>query len=243
VHDTVHTTDTHDDPVATAAAMLRATRDGSDATPAAGVLASWPVDALADALDDDLARVAFWSNVYNAATQRALRDDPDRYAHRRRFFSADLVTVAGRALSLDDIEHCIVRRGYHKWSLGYLRWPFRSDYAERLSPTDREPRVHFALNCGAESCPVIRPYSRGDVDAKLDRATRTYLDATVEYDPDADRVALPKVFRWFRGDFGGRSGILAFLRRFEQLPADAAPGFRYREWDWSLARGRFAGEA
>jgi hypothetical protein len=236
----VHDTDTLDDPVETAAAMLTAVRDGSDSEPFAETLASWPVETLTAALDDDLARVAFWSNVYNAATQRALRADPDRYEHRRRFFTTELVTVAGRSLSLDDIEHHLIRRGYVKWSLGYLRWPVRSDYAERLSPAEREPRVHFALNCGAESCPVIRPYSRADIDAELDRATRSYLDATVSYDAEAARVTIPKVFRWFRGDFGGKAGILAFLRRYDQLSPDAAPGFRYRDWDWSLVRGRFA---
>jgi hypothetical protein len=231
---------TVEDPVETAAAMLTAVRDGSDPAPHAETLAAYTVDALADALDGDLARVAFWSNVYNATTQRALREDPGRYDRRRRFFSTDLVTVAGRSLALDDVEHGLLRRGYLKWSLGYLRWPLRSDYAERLSPAEREPRIHFALNCGAESCPLVRPYSRADVDDELDRATRSYLDATVEYDPDAGRVVLPKVFRWFRGDFGGASGILAFLRRYDQLPAEAAPRFRYREWDWSLALDRFA---
>ena len=231
---------TDDDPVEVAADLLTAVREGAESIPHADALAAWPVDDLADTLGDDLARVAFWSNVYNAATQRALREDRDLYEHRRRFFTTDLVTIAGRSLSLDDIEHHLIRRGYVKWSLGYLRWPFRSDYADRLSPAEREPRIHFALNCGAESCPLIRPYSRTDVDVEIDQATRAYLDNTVEYDAKNDRVILPKVFRWFRGDFGGKRGIYGFLRQYEQLPPAVSPRFSYREWDWSLALGRFA---
>jgi hypothetical protein len=235
-----HISFSNDDPVQVAADMLSTVREGTDPSSLVEALACWPIDDLADALGNDLARVAFWSNVYNAVTQRALRRDPALYEQRRQFFSTDLVTIAGRSLSLDDIEHHLIRRGYVKWSLGYFRWPFRSYYAERLSPAEREPRIHFALNCGAESCPVIRPYSRADIDVELDRATRAYLDDTVEYAATEGRVILPKVFRWFRGDFGGKRGILDFLRRYEQLPPDVSPRFGYREWDWSLALGQFA---
>lgn len=230
------------EPVETAAAFLRAVRAGEDATPAADRLARLPVADLDAALAGDGARVAFWLNVYNAAAQRALSRDPDRYDNRRSFFGEELVTVAGRSLSLDAIEHRILRRGYPKWTLGYLRWPFVGDFASRLGPAERDPRVHFALNCGAASCPAIRPYTLEHVDDHLDVATRDYLDATVEFDPERTRVRVPRVFLWFRGDFGGKAGIFDFLREYDQLPADAHPRLEHREWDWSLDRGHFAGD-
>lgn len=231
-----------EDPVETAGDFLRAVGTNGDPDPPADRLAGLEVEDLAAALDGDDARVAFWLNVYNAAAQRALAADPERYENRRRFFEAALVTVAGRSLSLNAIEHRILRRGYLTWTLGYVRWPFVGAYARRVSPSERDPRIHFALNCGAASCPAIRAYTRDGVDGQLDDATRAYLAETVEYEPAAGRVHVPRVFRWFRGDFGGKSGILAFLRRYDQLPADASPRLSHRAWDWSLDRGHFAGE-
>jgi hypothetical protein len=230
------------DPVETSAAFLAAVRRNEDPQPHVDALAALDPDDLAAALDTDPARIAFWLNVYNAAAQHALAVDPDRYEPRRKFFGADLVTVAGRSLSLDAIEHRILRRGYPKWTLGYLRWPFVGDYARQLAPSERDPRIHFALNCGAASCPAILAYTREDLEEQLDDATRSHLEATVEYAPDAGRVRVPRVFLWFRGDFGGKSGILAFLRRYDQLPAGVSPRLTHRDWDWSLEPGDFAEE-
>ncbi|MEF8843148.1 MAG: hypothetical protein V5A62_16235 [Haloarculaceae archaeon] len=83
----------------------------------------------------------------------------------------------------------------------------------------------------------MRPGGR---DEQLDLATRTYLDATVEYDPEAGVVRVPRVCRWFRGDFGGGSGIREFLRRYDAIPDGATPRIRHRSWDWSKAAGTFA---
>ncbi|MFW5965105.1 MAG: hypothetical protein ACOCQM_09570 [Natronomonas sp.] len=45
---------------------------------------------------------------------------------------------------------------------------------------------------------------------------------------------------WFRGDFGGRCGILQFLREYDVIPASATPDIHYADYDWSLDAGRFA---
>ncbi|MFB6311831.1 MAG: DUF547 domain-containing protein [Salinirussus sp.] len=222
------------DPVAVSVEFLTAVRDGDDDDRYRAWLTDRTVGELDNRLGGDLARLAFWINCYNATAHRALRANPQRYQDRRAFFGAELLTVAGRTLSLDDVEHDVLRRGYPKWTLGYLRWPFRADLEARLCPSKRDPRIHFALNCGAESCPIIRPYSRENVDAALDEATRSYLESTVEYDSSAGTCLVPRIFLWFRGDFGGKSGILAFLRRYDQLPPDARPRLRHREWDWTL---------
>jgi hypothetical protein len=206
------------------------------------------VDRIADldgrelltALDDDRARLTFWTNLYNAVAQHALETDPDRYESSREFFSAPLVTVAGEELSLDDIEHGILRRSFSKLALGYLRSPFRTEFCERHELDSRDPRIHFALNCGAESCPPIAAYTVGAIDEQLDWATEGYLAETVEYDPQAGRVRVPRVMLWFRGDFGRKRDIVAFLERYGQLPPGASPRLSYRDWDWSMDRGRYA---
>ncbi|NIS29619.1 MAG: DUF547 domain-containing protein, partial [Actinobacteria bacterium] len=79
---------------------------------------------LEGAVDTDPARYAFWLNLYNAWVQRALREDPSRLERRWRFFRAKRVPVAGRKLSLDDLEHGLLRRSQLKLGLGYLTNPF-----------------------------------------------------------------------------------------------------------------------
>jgi hypothetical protein len=44
---------------------------------------------------------------------------------------------------------------------------------------------------------------------------------------------------WYRGDFGGKPGILSMLRAFDLVPADARPRLKHRSYDWSLAPGAF----
>lgn len=193
-------------------------------------------------------------NIYNATTQRALADNPAQYDSRRKFFNTPLITIAGRELSLNDIEHRILRRGYSMFTLGYLRRPapLRDAFSARHAPATRDPRVHFALNCGAESCPPIAAYTREEIDEQLALATQGYLDQHVEFHPDARGrfaglgtagvVRVPRVMLWFRGDFGGRSGILRFLRRYDCLPAGVNPRISYHEWDWAFDPANYADE-
>jgi hypothetical protein len=228
-----------DDPLALAEEFLLATRHGESTDAAREGLTALDEQRLSSALDTDDAKLAFWINLYNAVTQDALDRNPDQY-DKRSFFSKPLATVAGQQLSLDDIEHKILRRSYSKFTLGYLRSPFRSGFTGRHALGQRDPRIHFALNCGAESCPPIAAYTADQINEQLDLATRGYLDSHTEYDPDAGRVTVPRVMLWFRGDFGRKRDILDLLVEYEQLPPGAKPRFSYRDWDWSMAPGAFA---
>ena len=207
--------------------------------------------ALADTTDEELTEVradrrtglAFWLNCYNAGTQLLLAEQPERYESPLRFyrfFHAPAVTVAGTALPLDRIENGLLRGGRSKYGLGYLPKVYVTAFERRYRLAECDPRIHFALNCGAESCPAIRAYEPADVDDQLDRATRAHLDATVTFDPAAGVATVPRLFLWFRGDFGGKAGILAFLRSYDAIPADTSPRLSYRSWDWSMAAGTFA---
>jgi len=230
-----------DDPVGLSQRLLETTRTGGDPGPC--------LDALADASDDDLAvlradrraALAFWVNCYNAGTQLLLERRPDLYESRLRtlrFFRAPALTVAGAPLGLDDIEQGILR-GRSKYGLGYLPRFLVSSFETRYRLPELDPRVHFALNCGAASCPAIRFYEPGRIDEQLELATRTYLDATVDYDPEAGTVRVPRVFLWYRGDFGGASGTRAFLQSCDALPDGVSPSVRYHSWDWTRVAAKF----
>jgi len=233
-------------PTAAARCLLDACRGGD--TPAArspephlAALAAFDDDALAPVRTDRATALAFWCNCYNAGTQRLLAERPALYdspLRSVRFFRAPAVTVGGTPLSLDTIEHGILR-SRTKYGLGYLPRFLVGSFEHRYRLADPDPRVHFALNCGAASCPAIRAYDPANIDAQLDLATRSYLDESVTYDPDAGTVELPQLFRWYRGDFGGPRGIRALLREYDVVPEGARPTLRYRSWDWSKAPRKF----
>jgi hypothetical protein len=105
--------------------------------------------------------------------------------------------------------------------------------------SERDWRIHFALNCGAASCPPIAAYTAEGIDEELDLATESYLSQEVEYDRETGRVEVPRLMLWYRGDFGGKSGIYRILYEFDCIPEGATPKLGYREYDWDLELGRF----
>jgi len=244
-----HAADVGTDPVDLSQRLLRAVRSGEHPAETERRLRSLDRGALADALATDDATMAFWLNVYNATVQLALERQPRLYDSRRRFFGTDLVEVAGVSLGLDDIEHGFLRGGQHKLGLGYLPDPLAGSLVSRWGLSTVDERIHFALNCGATSCPPIAVYTAADIDDELDLAARSYLAGIVEYRPDdgvlplvdADGVVeVPRQCLWFRGDFGGKRGILRILRRHDLLPPDVKPRVTYADYDWKRDPGRYA---
>jgi hypothetical protein len=229
-------------PVPCVQALLDATRTDGDVETHLAVLAAYDDDALVPLREDRRTALAFWLNLYNAGTQLLLDRRPELYESALRtvrFFRADAVTVAGTPLSLNDIEHGILRGSQSMVGLGYLPRLAPSAFERRYRLETVDPRIHFALNCGAASCPAIRHYEADRVDEQLDLATRSYLGSSVEYDAEAGVVRVPRVFLWYRGDFGGGSGIREFLAAYDALPAGAEPRIRHRSWDWSPEPAKF----
>lgn len=200
-------------------------------------------DELARALPDDHHRLAFWINVYNAYIQLLLGGRPAAYRHRGRFFAKRQLIVARKRLSLNDIEHGILRRSMFGYSLGYIPNPFPGKFECRFRLEHRDPRVHFALNCGARSCPRVAAYIPWEVDQQLDRAASSYLRSETEYEPESDVVRAPRILSWFRGDFGGKKGILELLRQQQLIPPAATPALKFRSYDWALTLDENEGSA
>jgi len=234
------------DPAALSQEYLRRVRAGEDPAGPREALAAVDPDALASALDGDDARLSFWLNVYNASVQDLLSRDRSLFDSKRHFFGAERLVVAGRDLSLNDVEHDLLRRSKFLLAGGYLTDPFPGEFERRFRVDDPDPRIHFALNCGAASCPPVAAYTPENVQETLDGVTASYLEDAVEYEPGGllydGVVHVPRLFLWYRGDFGGKSGVLAFLRRYDLLPDDVRPRLSHRDYDWSLKLGHYAGE-
>jgi len=195
-------------------------------------LADLPREELADSLDTPAEKLAFWINVYNAHIQFFLKEHPEWYEDRGSFFKTDRIVVAGKELSFDDIEHGLIRNSTSKWSLGFLPKIFTGSFEKQFRLDEVDPRIHFALNCGAKDCPPVANYSATKLDAQLEASTQRYLNNNSEYLPEEDKVRVTSLMNWFRGDFGNRT---EFLKRYDIIPEDADPSLEYRDYDWTLA--------
>lgn len=236
-----------DDPLALAAEYVRATKLDDDPERFRRALADLEPDRLTTALVSDDARLAFWLNVYNATVQDVLSADGSLlekrgFPPRRPIFRRDLVTVAGESMCLDDVEHGILRRSQSGVGLGYVPRVRRSAFERRNRVDGLDPRIHFALNCGARSCPPVLAYHADAVDDQLDAGTRSYLDTEVRYDAESGVARVPKLFSWYRGDFGGKPGIKRFLREHDVVPSDANLSLAWAEYDWTLKLGHYREE-
>jgi len=120
----------------------------------------------------------------------------------------------------------------------------RSDPRRAAAPGRIDPRIHFALNCGARSCPPIRAYEPSALDAQLDLATRAYLEAETRLEPQRGRVRLPRLMRLYAPDFGDRDAQLSFATRYLPRLAEwldqgqPRPRVAYARFDWRVAPRR-----
>ncbi len=178
-------------------------------------------------------QLAYWINVYNINTVAtivesypvdSIRDISTDPIIRLNVFKKERVPIGKVLISLDAVENAKIREGFH------------------------DPRIHFAINCAAKSCPPIRTeaYVGAKLDAQLDDQARRFLNGPlgvrVEKDGDGVDLHVTKIIDWFGDDFekwGG--GRVAFIRRYvtpdKQRAIDAAKGdvdFDYNDYDWAL---------
>ena len=100
-------------------------------------------------------------------------------------------------------------------------------------------RIHFALNCGAKSCPPIAFYKPEQIDKQLDLAARTYLKNEVQFNGNNLTVEVPAILNWFRGDFGSKKGIIRLLRQQRIVPDSVKPRLIWKKYDWTLLQNAF----
>jgi hypothetical protein len=174
---------------------------------------------------------AYWVNLYNALTlQVVLRRYPVRSIRDIRSegvfdlaalagpWKTRLVTIEGRWLSLDAIEHDILR------------------------PAFRDPRVHYAVNCASLGCPNLmsRAWRAETLEADLNAAARAYVNHSRGVSVGANgAVRVSSIYEWFKEDFGGDdAGVLAHLRRYAnpELAARLSSATRIagHDYDWAL---------
>jgi hypothetical protein len=194
------------------------------------------------------AALAFWINAYNASVIRGvmehLKDDPDYRVSKDGFvfFSKRRYEIAGVKLSLNALEHGVLRGAYGHKDVKALDEPalrrVKRLHAGVLARGEKhvDPRIHFALVCAARGCPPLRPEAyRGDLlDKQLVDQTRSYVN-------NAKRGAGPQgisaIFHWFVEDFRRTHGsVEAFINKYYRGDASRIAFDKKIHYSWKLNR-------
>lgn len=218
--------------------MLEGLRDGADVEAIVKIFQESTLAEISEEIDTDQEIYAFWINVYNAYILYVLNEHPEYYDDRRSFFKKQYIEIAGRTMSFADIEHGIIRRSQKEYFLGYLGHLFPPKYQKELRPDQRDYRVHFALNCGAKSCPPVAILQPETLDAQLNELTAIFLTSVTSYDQNSNTVTTTPLFSWFRGDFGGKKGVKKILFQNQLTPSDRVD-LKFGAYDWTLALNNF----
>lgn len=157
-------------------------------------------------------RLAYWLNAYNAFTFKLILDNYPTASitklHGGKPWDVKWIKLYGKTYSLNDIEHEIIR------------------------PRFKDPRIHFAVVCAAESCPPLanEAFNSRNLNGLLDTRARQFINNTA-YNKTTGNPQISKIFEWYAGDFGD---VKAYLNKYleKPIPADAELG--YMDYDWSL---------
>ncbi len=112
-------------------------------------------------------------------------------------WKAKVLKLNGVELSLDDLEHGILR------------------------PVFKDPRAHYALNCASMGCPNLgrEAFTGAKLERQLEEAARAYVNHPRGVTLRDGKLVVSSIYVWFKEDFGGDdAGVLHHLRRY------AAPG-------------------
>ncbi len=147
-------------------------------------------------------QLAYWINLYNALTVKLVLDyypvasihdidiSPGWFSNGP--WDKKLLTIEGEAVSLNDIEHRILR------------------------PIWRDARIHYALNCASVGCPQIKreAFTADNTEALLNAAAREYVNHPRGARIENGRLIVSSIYVWFVEDFGDSDeGVIAHLRR------------------------------
>lgn len=155
-------------------------------------------------LTDEAEKKAFWLNVYNALVIDAVIAYGVRasVSEVAGFFRRAAYAVGGLRFCLDDIEHGILRANRAHVFIPQRQFAAH-DPRRAFTLAHLDNRIHFALVCGAVSCPAVRFYDAPQVDAQLEAATRHFIAQHVAHDPASNTLTLSRLWAWYAPDFGG----------------------------------------
>ncbi len=158
-------------------------------------------------------KMAFWLNVYNAATVHLILENYPISSITKldggKPWDAKRVALGSKKYSLNEIENEILR------------------------PQFKDPRIHFALNCAAKSCPPLlnMAFWPEDLEKQLDLLTRKFVQNQSFNQISENAATVSKIFEWYAIDFGD---LKKFLNKYSKTKLSDGATVKFQEYDWGL---------
>ena len=178
-------------------------------------------------LNSENNKKSFWINCYNAFYQIEILKDNSKSVYKNK-----TICIANQKLTLDEIEHGILRKGKFVIGFGYLKNPFFSNWIKKNQVLNLDYRIHFALNCGAKSCPAIAFYTSENLDQELDIATESFLKSETEINQNQNVIITSKLLYWYSGDFNGKNSVKKIISEIFKQNLNSFK-IKYSNYDWS----------
>lgn len=157
--------------------------------------------------------MAYWINAYNAFTAQLILDhypvSSMRDIYKGNPWDVAWIKIGNQNYSLDNIENDILRPRY------------------------KDARIHFALNCAAQSCPPLlnEAYTAKTLDAQLEAQTRQFINNPQFNQISPNEATLSKIFDWYAEDFGD---LRTFINEYSYVKLTPGAEIRYADYNWSL---------
>ncbi|MEL6298437.1 MAG: DUF547 domain-containing protein [Pseudomonadota bacterium] len=160
---------------------------------------------------DRAEQFAFWANLYNAKTIDVVLDAyPVKSIREIQIgggllgflkksagaggpWKAEIMKVNGQALSLDNVEHDIMRKVFN------------------------DPRVHYAVNCASIGCPNLqtKAFTGATLEEQLDAGAKAFVNSPRGFRSEDGAITASSIYSWFQVDFGGtEAGVLAHAMKY-----------------------------
>lgn len=160
--------------------------------------------------------MAYWINMYNAFTIYSI---VEKYPVNSvmdleggKVWDKKKITVNGKSLTLNIIEK------------------------EKLLKRFKEPRVHFAVNCAAASCPPLlnKAWTEDNVQRYFDKQAKAFINNSKHNTISAKTIEASQIFNWYAGDFGGSDKIVSYFQKYSNTEIKNNAKVKFKEYDWKL---------
>ncbi len=158
-------------------------------------------------------KMAYWINAYNAFTLKLIVDNYPTKSILNfdggKTWDVRRIKIGDKKYSLNNIENDILR------------------------PQFKDPRIHFAVNCAAKSCPPLwnHAYTAENLEVALIARTRDFVNDKKYNTLTSSRAQVSKIFEWYSADFGD---LKKFLNQYSETQLKSTATVVFNEYNWDL---------
>ncbi|MBK7935674.1 MAG: DUF547 domain-containing protein [Lewinellaceae bacterium] len=158
-------------------------------------------------------KMAYWINAYNAFTLKLIVDNYPAKSILNfdggKTWDVKRIRIGDKKYSLNNIENDILR------------------------PQFKDARIHFAINCAAQSCPPLwnHAYTAENLDSTLEARTKVFINDLSFNTISASKARVSKIFDWYAADFGD---LKKYLNKYSATQLKNSATISFQEYDWNL---------